>query len=43
MVHDMKAVNDSEDKVQDNGINQSDFMPEPSSLNQILHLSPHNK
>ena len=43
MTHDIKEVTDSQNKSLDNNINLSDFMPEPSSLNQVLRLSPHTK
>ena len=43
MTHDIKEVTDFQNKSLDNNINLSDFMPEPSSLNQVLRLSPHTK
>ena len=43
LAHDMKEISDSQNKTIDNNINLSDFMPEPSSLNQVLRLSPHTK
>ena len=43
LAHDMKEISDSQNKTIDNNINLSDFMPETSSLNQVLRLSPHTK
>ena len=43
IAHGINVLNKAEDRVKDNGINLSDFLPEPRSLTQILRLSPHTK
>ena len=43
IAHDIKETNTTGDKVKDQGINLSDFLPEPRSLSHILRLSPHIK
>ena len=43
IAHDINALNKSEDKVKDCGINVSDFLPEPRSLSQILKMTASTK
>ena len=43
IAHDINALNKSEDKIKDSGINVSDFLPEPRSLSQILKMTASTK
>ena len=43
IAHGINAVNKSEDKIKDCGINLSDFLPKPRSLSQILRMSTSTK
>ena len=43
IAHDKNVLNKTKDRIKDNGISLSDFLPEPKSLTQIFRLSTHTK